>query len=232
MLNVHPIAQAQLFEMSSTTTTTTPTTTYPFTYTTFTNASPTEFPSVFSFGSAVGCASNSVSPDRPPQPSNYPIDRAVGLDGGCVISNAAEYNDHAFWDMYACCESGDWSAMGSPFTCTAFCRTKGGQNFQQLGECLSKRVDVVICSPPYDEIGKNTTDPDASSSGSVVASQSSASGTMSASASGSSSASASAIASKSTGAASAVGGVQGSSSKAGLVLFGIVALGSAAGMFL
>jgi hypothetical protein len=120
--------------------------------------------------------------------------------------------------------------MGSPFTCTAFCRTKVGQTFQELGECLSKRIDVVICSPPHDEIGKNATDPDVSSSGSVVASQSSASGTMSAS--GSSSASGNAGASKSTGAASAVGGVQGSSSKVGLVIFGIVALGSAAGMFL
>jgi hypothetical protein len=237
---MHNIAQAQLFEMSSTISTTTPTTTYPFTYTTFTNASPspftkpTEFPSVFSFGSAVGCASNSVNPDTPPQPSNYPLDRPVGLDGGCVINNAAEYNDHAFWDMYECCESKDMSAMGSPFTCTAFCKTKGGQTFQELGQCLSKRVDVVICSPPYDEIGKNATEPDASSSGSVMASQSSASGTTTASASESSSSSASASASStvSTGAASTVGGVQASSSRAGLLIFGIAALGSAAGMFL
>jgi hypothetical protein len=234
------IAQAQLFEMSSTAT---PTTTYPFTYTTFTNVSPspftkpTEFPSVFSFGSAVGCASNSVQSDTPAQPSNYPLGRSVGRSGGCVISNDAEYNDHAFWDMYACCESKDFSAMGKPFPCTAMCLAKGGQSFQDLGECLSKRVDVVICSPPFEEIG-NATESDAASS-SVASSllpSSSASGSASGSGSVSGSASASASGSSSSavsaGAASAVGRVQGSSSKAALAIFGIVAFGSAAGMFL
>jgi hypothetical protein len=90
---------------------------------------------------------------------------------------------------------------------------------------------VVVCSPPADQRG-NATAPDTASS-SVQASQSTASvasGTMSGSASGSASASSSIAVS--TGAASAVGGVHDSSSKAGLVIFGLVALGSAAGIFL
>jgi hypothetical protein len=245
---MHNIAQAQLFEMSSATTTPTPTTTYPFTYTTWTNTSPssftkpTEFPSIFSFGPAVGCASKSANPSASAQPSNYPLNRPVDVSAGfCVISNAAEHNDHAFWDMYACCASEDISAIGSPLPCTAICKTKEGQTFHDLGWCLNERVDVVICSPPAEQRG-NATDPDAASS-SVGASQSTtgvASGTMSGSAgvsstvSGSSSASASSASASSavsTGAASTVGGVQGSTSKAGLVIFGLLALGSAAGMF-
>ena len=113
-----------------------------------------------------------------------------------------------------------------------------GQSFLDLGECLSKRVEIVICSPPFDQIDRNSTDPDAASSGSGsgTAAQSTPAGTMSesgsASASSDTSASASTSAADSTGAASAVGVTQGASSKAGLLLFGIMAFGSAAGMLL
>jgi hypothetical protein len=238
--------QQQLFKMTSTITTT-PTTTYNYVYTTYTNASPspftkpTEMPSMFSYGPAPGCASNSVMPDTPAQPSNYPLGRPSGRDGGCVISNDMEFNDHAFWDMYACCSSNDSSAMGSPFPCTASCSTTDGQSFLELGECLSKRVDVVICSPPFDQINRNLTDPEGASSsgsGSGSMSQSTSSGMMSesgsaaASTGGDASASGSPSSVDSTGAASAVGVTHGASSKAGLVVFGIMALGSAAGMFL
>ncbi|CAN9353003.1 unnamed protein product [Alternaria alternata] len=225
-------------------TTTTPTTTYNYSYTTYTNASPspftkpTEFPSIFSYGPAVGCASNSVAPEQSAQPSSYPIGRPEGRNGGCVISNDADINDHAFWDMYACCSSNDSTASGSPFPCTASCSITDGQSFLDLGECLSKRVEIVICSPPFDQIDGNSTDPDAASSGSGsgTAAQSTPAGTMSesgsASASSDTSASASTSAADSTGAASAVGVTQGASSKVGLLLFGIMAFGSAAGMLL
>lgn len=215
-------------------TTTTPTTTYNYSYTTYTNASPspftkpTEFPSIFSYGPAVGCASNSVAPEQSAQPSSYPIGRPEGRNGGCVISNDADINDHAFWDMYACCSSNDSTASGSPFPCTASCSITDGQSFLDLGECLSKRVEIVICSPPFDQIDRNSTDPDAASSGSGsgTAAQSTPAGTMSESGSASTSAA------DSTGAASAVYVTQGASSKAGLLLFGIMAFGSAAGMLL
>jgi hypothetical protein len=215
-------------------TTTTPTTTYNYSYTTYTNASPspftkpTEFPSIFSYGPAVGCASNSVAPEQSAQPSSYPIGRPEGRNGGCVISNDADINDHAFWDMYACFSTNDSTASGSPFPCTASCSITDGQSFLDLGECLSKRVEIVICSPPFDQIDRNSTDPDAASSGSGsgTAAQSTPAGTMSESGSASTSAA------DSTGAASAVGVTQGASSKAGLLLFGIMAFGSAAGMLL
>jgi hypothetical protein len=182
----------------------------------------------------VGCASSSVSPDTRAQPSNYPLDQPVGRSGGCVISNDAEVNDHAFWDLYACCTSQDLTAIGDPFPCTAMCKTTDGQSFLDLGECLSKRVEVVICSPPFDEIGRNSTESDASSSsGGVTQSTSSiVSATVSGSGTTSGGTSASGSASASTGAANTVTGVQGSSSKAGLMIWGILALGSATGMFL
>lgn len=198
---------------------------------------------MFSYGSVVGCASNSVSPDTPAQPSNYPLDLPAGRDGGCVISNDADVNDHAFWDMYACCSSNDSSAIGRPLPCTAWCPTTDGQSFLELGECLSKRVEIVICSPPFDEINRNLTNPEgasnsSSSSSSGTTSQSTSTGTMSESAPASTSGDASASASgspsagASTGAASVVGVSHCGFSKAGLTIFGIMAFGSAAGMFL
>ncbi|KAF1946344.1 hypothetical protein EJ02DRAFT_367703 [Clathrospora elynae] len=209
----------------------TPTTTYPFRYTTYTNPSPAPFttptiiPSFFSWGSAVDCASNTRDPDFLAQPSNYPIGRPLGLQPACVISNAAEVNDHAFWDLYDCCTGKDMFAFGSPYTCTAECRAEKGQSFQQLGECLSKRVEVVVCSPQFEEMGGNGTE---GGGGSSLAAQST-SGKASASASGTASASAA----RSSMPAASTGGVgQTASLKFGLLVFGTMAVGSAAGMLL
>lgn len=217
----------------STTATTSATTTYPFTYTTFSNASPspftepTEVPSIFSFGSALNCASNSVKPT----PSALPIDKPLGLQPACVISNAAEVNDHAFWDLYACCKGGDMTAFGSPGTCTAQCRAEDGQTWQELGECLSKRVEYVVCKPEFSEIGRNETE---QSSGSAAQSTRTTAASGTGSASGSATGSGSGVAQQSTGgaAASTVGVVHATNSKVGVVMFALLAFGSAAGMFL
>ncbi|KAF1840409.1 uncharacterized protein K460DRAFT_296971 [Cucurbitaria berberidis CBS 394.84] len=207
-------------------TSTAATTTYPFTFTTYSNPTPvpftkpTAFPSIFSFGSAIGCA----NPTASALPSNHPLDRPNGIQGACVISNAAEVNNHAFWDLYECCKGKDMTAFGSPGTCTAQCRAEDGQTWQELGECLSKRVNIVICKPENAEIGKNETH----------STQSSASGSSSgkATSSGQASSSGSAQVSGSSGAASTLGAAHATFSKAGVVMFGILAVSSAAGMFL
>lgn len=197
------------------------TTTYPFSYTTYTNDSPaaftrpTEFPSVFSFGSAVSCTS-SASATASALPSGLPIDRPVGAQAACVISNAAEVNDHAFWDLYACCKGSNMTAFGGATLCTAQCTPGEGQTWQELGECLSERVEAVVCKPNAEEIGNSTNSASTAASGSP---------TRSASGSG-------AVTSLPTGAASTMGVVHSTSSKAGLVVFGLLALGSAAGMLL
>jgi hypothetical protein len=213
----------------------TPTTTYPFTYTTYSTSlpsskfsTPTIVPSIFSWGAAASCSANSMSR---PQPSNFPIDRPSGLDAACVISNAREVNDHAFWDLYACCKSLRMTASGSPNVCTAQCTAGNGQTWQELGDCLSKRVEVVVCRPAFIEIGRNQTEGSGVSS-SVSASQtksSTSSGVGSASASGSG---AQVSGSQSTGAGSAVGVVHVVGSKAGVALFVVLAFGSFAGMML
>lgn len=224
-LGVQQQHQQQPFVMASSTTAAAATTTYPFTYTTFSNPSPAPFtkpstiPSIFSFGSALNCASNSIAPSASAQPSNAPIDRPLGLEGACVISNAAEVNDHAFWDLYACCKGLDITAFGSPGTCTAQCRAEDGQTWQELGECLSKRVEIVVCKPQFSEIGRNNTQ------------QSSVSGAQSSPTRAASGAS-SGVLQASTGGASSLDAAHATFSKAGLVVFGILALGSAAGMFL
>lgn len=206
-------------------TTTSATTTYPFTYTTFSNTSPspftkpTEVPSIFSFGSALNCAATSSNSAQPSAlPSAAPLDRPLGIQAACVISNAAEVNNHAFWDLYACCKGGDMTAFGNPGTCTAQCRAEDGQTWQELGECLSKRVEVVVCKPEFGEIARNETSSSSSSSSSGSSAHSSTKTTTSAS--GSATASGSGAAQQSTG------------SKAGVVLFALLAFGSAAGMFL
>ncbi|KAH7399624.1 hypothetical protein BKA66DRAFT_398822, partial [Pyrenochaeta sp. MPI-SDFR-AT-0127] len=204
------------------------------TYSTFTNPTPvaftkpTEVPSIFSFGSARDCASNSIAPSASALPSIYPIDRPAGLEAGCVISNAAEVNDHAFWDLYACCKSGDMTASGSPYTCTAQCKAGNGQTWQELGECLSKRVEVVVCKPQFNEIARNQTDSSASRS-STSGAQSTRSGSSAPAASGSSGG---AAPSNATGAASTMGVVHTTSSKLGAAVFVVLAIGSAAGMLL
>lgn len=119
------------------------------------------------------------------------------------------------------------NAFGNPFLCSAQCTPKEGQTFQELGECLSKRVQYVVCKPARAEIGNGTQT--ASRSSASSAQSTSASGTASGSASRSASASGSAAASQSTGAASAV---QATTSKAGFMVFGVLALGTFAGMLL
>lgn len=205
------------------------TTTYSFTYTTFTNPTPvaftkpTEFPSIFSFGSAVGCSSNTASATATataspavPVPSNAPLDHPLGLEAACVISNDAAINDHAFWDLYTCCKGADMVAFGSPMPCTAQCKPKDGQTWQELGECLSKKVEVVVCKPAYAEIPRASTSQSASNSHA----HSTVPWAGSASSPGHS------------GGATSAFSAQATSSKAALVVFGILALGSAAGMLL
>ena len=72
----------------------TPKTTYTFTYLTVTNTAfqpfttPTATPTIHSFAPADSCPSISEHP--------------LGLKGSCVISNAKNVSDHAFYDLYAC----------------------------------------------------------------------------------------------------------------------------------
>ena len=240
MHNQHYIHIANPSTMSSSSPATTaisaPTTTYPFTYTTYTNASPQPFtkptiiPSLFSFGSALSCTANTPSTSVPSPTSSAPLDPPLGLTAACVISNAAETNEHAFWDLYACCDGGDMTAFGSPFPCTAQCSVGEGKKWQDVGECLSKRVGVVVCKPRFEEIGNATASSSGGGSASASASASSSGGARtSGSGSGASASSSSSVA---TGAASKGGVVHTTTSKAGLVLFGLLAVGSAVGMLL
>jgi hypothetical protein len=109
------------------------------------------------------------------------------------------------------------STLGTPLPCTSVCYASDQLSFLELGECLSKRVKVVVCSPPENERGE----PKSSSS-------SSATKTNIATSSGSSQATVTAA----KGAASTVAGGQSVASKAGLVVFGLMAFVSAAGMLL
>jgi hypothetical protein len=207
--------------------TTTPTTTYPFTFTTYFNSlpattfsKPTIIPSIFSWGPGLSCSANS---QPTPQPSQFPIDRPLGLEGACVISNAREINDHAFWDLYDCCKSKNMTAFGSSGSgvCTAQCRTKDAQTWQELGECLAKRVEVVVCKPPFDEIAKNGTNETSGSSGTTASRTASRSGSTS-----------STHASGSTGAGNVVAVAHVGNPKSAMMVFVILAVGSFAGMLL
>jgi hypothetical protein len=113
-------------------------------------------------------------------------------------------------------------AGGSPYPCTAQCVAEDGQTWQELGECLSKKVEVVVCKPAFNEIGRNETTtrvgPSATGSGQPAAS-------------GSSSGSG-AQASGSTGAGSTVGIVHVKGAKVAFGVFVMLAVGSAAGMLL
>lgn len=121
-------------------------------------------------------------------------------------------------------------SLGLPLPCTAVCWADGAQSFLDLGRCLSERVEFVVCSPPEEERGQ---EPEGSSSG-ASASKTSAGETQTQTQTESASGTGGAepTVTDSTGAASAVGGVHVGSTKAGLVVFGLIALGSAAGMFL
>ena len=222
-----------------------PTTTYAFSLTTYTNPSPSPFtkpkeiPSdMFSFGPVLSCTANtpmasaSVAPSA--QPSGYPVDRPKGSKASCVISNAYEAGDHAFWDLYACCGSRNITAIGKPLPCTAICYVDGGkQTWQELGECLSKRVPVVICKPDSSEIGRDLPASSASASGSSRPSGSAQPSAATSAANSSPAASKSAASSSAaTAAATSVHAAHATFSKAGVVVFALLAVGSAAGMLL
>ncbi|RMZ66720.1 hypothetical protein GMOD_00002082 [Pyrenophora seminiperda CCB06] len=210
--------------------TSTPSSVISYTYTTYTNSAPTPFrkptvvPSSFPFGAVPGCSSRPSLPTGTPLPSNYPVDRPSDAKPGCVISNDAAVNDHAFWDLYVCCTGGNkMGVIGMPLPCTAVCEVDGGddEGLRRVGECLSGRVGVVVCS---DRQGGNETESSSSSSGSAghMSTSKVASATASLSASASSSG-------KATASASTEGG---EFSKSGLMVFGILALGSAVGMLM
>lgn len=151
-----------------------------------------------------------------------------------MISNDVTVNDHAFWDLYACCKGSNLNAFGYPNLCSAQCIVDEGQSWQEVGECLSKRVDVVICKPREEEIRKPTSSSEAGGSQSRTSSAASASGSGSAAAGSSASGSGSGSASvpPATGAGNVVGVVHVGGSKVGVVLFAMMAVGSFAGMML
>jgi hypothetical protein len=212
--------------------TTTPTTTYPFAYTTYSTShasskftTPTAIPSMFPFGPGFSC---SASSSATPLPSNFPNAQPFGTKAACMISNDRAVNDHAFWDLYACCKSMDLTSGANANTCSAQCSAGEGQTWQELGECLSKRVDVVVCKPAAVEMGNGT-----SSSAAVVSSGRGTSTAASGQTSGvSGTRSASGQVSQATGAGgrNEVGSVGGS--KMGAVVFVVLAAGSFAGMLL
>jgi hypothetical protein len=144
-----------------------------------------------------------------------------------MISNDRNVNDHAFWDLYACCPSMELTSGMGADVCSAQCAVAEGQSWQELGECLSKRVDVVVCKPMAAEMGNGTSSSAASSGKTSGASLVSGTRTT-AGASGSPTAQVS----QATGAAGRNDVVNVGGSKMGVVVFGILALGSFAGMLL
>lgn len=207
------------------------TTTYPFRVTTYVNPSPVSaasYPTTYTdttwlppVSADTQCASAAAYPS---------VSGPSGLQAACVISNAADINPNAFWDVYECCPGHDISSYGYAVTggeisnsgiCMMQCTVGEGSTWQQVGECLQKRVKEVVCAPEYEE-----RIPYAS-----LRSTTSAGVTVSATRPGGDGAS-SATGAASTGAAASVDVVHASSSKLALIAFGLLALGSAAGMFL
>jgi hypothetical protein len=119
------------------------------------------------------------------------------------------------------------TAGGSPNICSAQCSVGNEQTWQELGECLSKRVEVVVCKPQFLEMGD-----DGNGSGNGTRSSASGTQTRTSSESGSASASATSQVSPSTGAGSANTVVHVGGSKAGVAVFAVLVLGSFAGMML
>jgi len=121
------------------------------------------------------------------------------------------------------------TAGGHPDLCTAQCAAGEGQTWQEMAECLSKRVEVVVCKPVNGGFSENGT----RSTGYGSSGGPSQTGTNSASGSGSGSATGSVSqASGSTGAGSAVGMVHVGDSKAGVMLSVVFAVSLFAGMML
>ena len=157
----------------------------------------------------------------------------MGLKAACVISNAAEINPNAFWDVYACCPGHDLSSYGyvvhegetgSPGICMMQCSIGDDEDvtWQQVGECLQKRVREVVCVPRFEERSHNYTDAETGGAGTVSTTRTAVA----------SSASLSPTKAASAGAAASLDGVRVGSWKRGLVAFALLAVGSAAGMFL
>ncbi|KAJ4989196.1 hypothetical protein SVAN01_05275 [Stagonosporopsis vannaccii] len=210
------------------------TTTYPFYATTYTNPSPSapsSYPTTYTdttwlppTSADTHCVSATAYPSvRGPQ----------GLKAACVISNAADINPNAFWDVYECCPGHDLSAYGYSYTgdetpnpgiCMMQCTIgDDGTTWQQVGECLQKRAKEVVCAPRFEERSYNDTLASGSSTRPGVTVQATRPGGNSAS---------SATATASTAAATSVDIVHLNCSKLALFAFGLLTLGSAAGLFL
>jgi hypothetical protein len=219
----------------------TPTTTYPFVDTTYTNPSPSTqsiYPTTYTGSKQLPIASADT---RCSSATAYPsIEGPSGLKPACVIHNAAEINPHAFWDVYECCPGHDItsssysSSSGEPMNegiCMVQCTVNEGDGvtWQQVGECLQKKVKEVVCMPRYEERWKNQTRESMWSEYARTrtggSSQATAKGTGTGQA-------VSASATASTGAAASFDVVHASSSKMGLFTFLLLAVGSAFGMFL
>lgn len=211
-------------------TTVIPTKTYPFSFTTagfsgtasyafelpFTT--PTAPPTVIPFEVSANCCSRW---------GQYPAS-PIGLNASCSISLAKCDNPHAFWDLYTCCNGAELQQFASDESqtkCAGTCQAIG-QTWQELMSCLTKRAAIVVCKPDSEEIG-------AIPSSSPVVWHST--GTQSQSTSTWDLGDETAIhvpVEISTGAANSVNVVHVRVSKAGVALFAMLAVGSAAGMFL
>ncbi|USP77031.1 hypothetical protein yc1106_04305 [Curvularia clavata] len=209
------------------------TTTFPYTYTTFTNTSPTPFttpsaaPSVFPWGPVPSFACSAPSS----APSDAPLALPSNTAGSCAISNVENVNTHAFWDMYECCKSGKISTVGTPLPCSAVCYTDDEQSFLELGECLSKRVKMVVCSPPEGQRGEAKSE-DSSSATKSTGGSSSTAASKTAEVSritGTSSPTPTPTPTQASSKASKLAG-QGAVSKAGLIAFGVLAITSVVGV--
>jgi hypothetical protein len=207
-----------------------PTTTYPFSFTTagfsgtasyafqlpFTT--PTASPTVIPFEVADNCCSRW---------SQYPAN-PIGLNASCSISLSRCDNPHAFWDLYTCCNGAEpqqLSRYDNQDKCAGTCQAVG-QTWQELMSCLTKRAAVVVCKPDSEEIG-------AIPSSSPVVWQSTNTQSQSTSTGGLGDQTATHVPAEiSTGAASSVDVVDVRVSKAAVALFAVLAVGSAAGMFI
>ncbi|EUC50873.1 hypothetical protein COCMIDRAFT_80639, partial [Bipolaris oryzae ATCC 44560] len=213
---------------TSMSTTSAPSTTYTYSYTTFTNASPEPFttptaiPSMFPWGGLPSSACP-VPSNAPSSNPDVPYVRPDGKLGSCVISNVESVNDHSFWDMYDCCKTGKMTATGATLPCTSICYASEQRSFLEIGECLSKRNKIVVCSSPEDQRGEPKSESSGASQSRSSASATKADTTL---------VSARPTATTAQSAANAVAGGQGAASKAGLVVFGFMALSSAVGMLL
>ena len=148
-------------------------------------------------------------------------------NAACAVSNDGCSNIYPFWDLYACCNGAE--IVPYDFSCMAQCDAVG-QTFEDLMTCLRKRgLGIVVCKPADKEIAASaqwevwlsgpTRPPMTPTTGSGFP------GRETARTHGVS-------VSRSTGAASTVDVVHVQSSKVGIVILALLALGSAVGMLL